>query len=182
MKYLGYLFVLGVISLGCWFLFEVLREMLRLYGEAENDLKLAVITAFGSAMAFVINNAIQSSRERKARLFEAKREAYSGFFRSFMSFLHGAAAGQEPNQNDMVEAIQALSTDVMTWGSAATVNAFNQYQRLNAQPTQDQQELFRRTENFLRALRKDLGHSDAALEHLALTKLNLRGDEHANLG
>lgn len=181
MKTLGTIFALILTCLGVWFAVELILEILRLYGVADSDLKLGVITAGGSALAFVINNAIQASRERRARLFEAKREAYAEFFEAFMSFFHRFGQGQETPMEEMVQAIQSLSTEVMTWGSAETVNAFNKYQRANAVPTDDTTELFRRTETFLRALRKDLGHSDRSLENLALTKLLLRGDEHANL-
>lgn len=144
-------------------------------------LKLGVLTAAGSALAFIINNAVQSSRERRARLFEAKRQAYGDFFKAFMSFFHKTAQGENPEGLEMVKAIQNLSTDVMTWGSAATINAFNQFQRESVMPASDQRALFLRTERFLRALRNDLGHSDANLKPFALTKLILKGDEHAKL-
>lgn len=178
MKWLGYLIVALLFVAAGWFLFEIGREILRLYSEAENDLKLGVITAAGSALAFVANNAIQSSRERRARLFEAKREAYGEFFESFMSFFHGVAGGRKPTEAELIKAIQGLSTDVMTWGGAETVNAFNNFQRANAAPANNDRELFLRTETFLRALRRDLGHSDGSLKSFALTKLIVRGDEH----
>lgn len=181
MKGLGTAIAVVLIGVGGWIAFKAIQEIVRLYNIADSDLKLGVITAGGSALAFVINNAIQSSRERRARLFEAKREAYGDFIGSFMSFFHRFAQDQEVPPHEMVNAIRSLSTDVMTWGSAATVNAFNRYQRENIIPTSDPKELFRRTEIFLRALRKDLGHNDSSLRNFALTKLLLRGDEHDNL-
>lgn len=182
MRTLAIILILAVVAFGGWLSFELIGEVLRLYRVADSDLKLGVITAGGSALTFVINNAVQSSRERRARLFETKREAYGGFFTSFTSFFHRISQGEEIPQDEMMRAIQTLSTDVMTWGSAETINAFNQYQRVNAAPAKDQKELFLRTETFLRALRKDLGHNDASLKSLALTKLLVRGDEHDKLG
>jgi len=76
----------------------------------------------------------------------------------------------------------AFTQDVMTWGSAATVNALNEYQRGGLKVTPgDMTALFQNTETLLRALRKDLGHSDATLEPFALTKLVLKPDEHHKL-
>ena len=181
MKVFGIICALIVVLLGLWFAFEIVREIIRLYSSADADLKLGVITAVGSAFAFVLNNAIQASRERRARLFEAKREAYAKFFASFMSFFHRFARDKDVSEQEMITAIQGLATDVMTWGSAQTINAFNKYQKENATPTDDMKKLFARTEEFLRALRNDLGHSDRSLEKFALTKLLLRGDEHEKL-
>ncbi|MEZ5654770.1 MAG: hypothetical protein R3E04_02600 [Sphingobium sp.] len=181
MKLLASLALIILIALLGWLTFEFIREVVRLYKAADPDIKLGVITATGSALAFVVNNAVQSSRERRARLFEAKREAYGDFIESFMSFFHKFALGEQVPEGDIVKTIQSLSTDVMTWGSAETVNAFNEYQRSNSSPTKDNNVLFGRTETFLRALRKDLGHSDIALEKFALTKLLLKGDEHEKL-
>ena len=171
-----------LIVLGAWFTYEIVREILRLYDVADSNLKLGVITAGGSALAFVINNAVQSSRERRARLFEAKRDAYGAFIAAFLSFFHRMNRGEEVPQEEMVGAIQNLSTEIMTWGSADTVNAFNRYQVENMTETTEPLILFSRTENILRALRKDLGHSDNSLEKFALTKMLLRGDEHDKLG
>ena len=174
----GLFFLLVVLILiGVLFVF---REILQLYGRADSDVKLGVITAVGSAIAFLANNAIQSSRERKSRLFEAKREAYARYFRFFMS-IFGRLESNPVTEDEMVAEVRAIATEIMTWGSAETINSFNAYQRNNAAGSPNQQELFRSTEAFLRALRKDLGHDDKSLENLALTKMNLRGNEHANL-
>lgn len=171
------LFIVATIAFGLagYAIYLFFREIIQLYSAADAELKLGVVTAFGSALAFIINNAIQSSRERRSRLFEAKREAYGSFFAAFTSFFHKIGIGEDIAADEMVTAIQKLSTDVMTWGSAETINAFNQYQRANANSTNDNNELFSRTEKFLRALRKDLGHGDSSLQKLALTKVLLRG-------
>lgn len=172
--------LIAVLAIG-WLFFEIAREVLRLYGTADPDIKLGVMTAIGSLAAFLVTNGIQSERERRARLFESKREAYGVFFKSYMAFFHKTALGEELDPDEMVRSIQSLSRDVMTWGSADTVNAFNKFQRENSSPTDDTVELFRRNEDFLRALRKDLGHKDTSLNRFALTKLILKADEHEKL-
>ena len=70
----------------------------------------------------------------------------------------------------------------MVWGSASTITAFNKFiyeSALNSDPNTKM--VFLRTEAFLRAIRKDLGHNDGALERFALTKMIVRGDEHHKL-
>jgi hypothetical protein len=152
MKAFGALIVVVIIALSVWVLITVGQEMVSLYQAADSDLKLGFMTASGSVIAFIINNAVQSSRERRARLFEAKRQAYGEFLDRFTSFFHRTALGQKVPEQDMIEAIQGLTRDIMTWGSAPTVNAFNLYQRVSVVPADDQNELFSRTEQFLRAL------------------------------
>lgn len=173
------LLLVGILG---WLSFELVREVLRLYGNAEADLKLGVITAAGSALAFVVNNAIQSGRERKARLFENKREAYDKFFEFFFSIFVSQKSGKPLTEKQLAEKFNEFTRNVMTWGSAETVNAVNEYQRsnLNVDPS-DLKALFSTTEKLLRALRRDLGHSDRSLSKFGLTKLILKADEHYKL-
>jgi hypothetical protein len=169
-------------ALLAWGTFEILRELLRLYGRADANLKLAVMTAAGSAIAFVANNAIQSARERKAQLFEKKREAYDKFFQFFHSIFSRQKTGNPVSQKEIIESLQDFTKSIMTWGSADTINSFNEYQRTNQNiDPNDLPLLFGTTEKFLRALRKGLGHSDTSLEKLALTKLIVKADEHHKL-
>jgi hypothetical protein len=157
-------------------------EIYSLYMRADANVRLGVLTAFGSAAAFVINNVIQNARERRSRLFEAKREAYSTFFRFFMSIFHRSDTENPVAEQDIVQALRDLSTTLLTWGSPDAIKAFNSFARQSAlNPSAEGYELYSRAENFLRALRKDLGHADSSLDKLALTKLIVRGDEHHKL-
>lgn len=171
-----------VVGLGLWLSFIFGRELLSLYSTAEPEVKLGVMTASGGALAFLISNAVQSSRERRARLFEAKREAYGEFFEAFPRIFEDAESDLKLGEEEMLNVIKSLRVNVMTWGSAPTVNAFGKFMRENASDTDvSPRQLFLRTEEFLRALRKDLGHDDATLDSFALTKLILHGSEHHTL-
>lgn len=181
MRWLGYLLVIIVVFMGLWLVFELLREILRIYGRADADVKLGVLTAAGSALAFVINNAVQASRERRARLFESKREAYDRFFQFLFSIFEAQRKGQEFEDENAVDNFQDFVRSVMTWGSAETVNAVNQYQQQSLAALGNFQNSFIATERLLRALRKDLGHSDNQLKNFALTKLLLKAEEHEKL-
>lgn len=173
--------LLAVAILG-WIGFELVCEVLRLYGRAEADLKLGVITATGSALAFLVNNAIQSSRERRARLFENKREAYDKFFEFFFSIFAAEKSGNPLSQDKLAEKFHEFTRNVMTWGSAETVNAVNEYQQASLNSNSSNlKETFATTERLLRALRKDLGHADNRMDKFGLTKLILKADEHHKL-
>ena len=157
-----------------------LDEIAGLYDKAEPSLRLAILTGGGSALGFIINNAIQSSRERKARFFESKREAYGAFFENFLAMFK-KREGKDKIE-DVSKTLERLRTDIMVWGSASTINAFNKYSQQSANdPDPGTIVAFQRTEEFLRSLRKDLGHNDSSLGRFGLTKMLLRGDEHDKL-
>jgi hypothetical protein len=152
------------------------REIYRLYVQATPEVRLGVMTAAGSAAAFIINNAIQSSRERRARLFDAKRTTYDKFFQLFFSFFASQRSGEEI---DAVEDMQDFVRSVMTWGSAQTINSLIQFQLASiAKTADDELYMFPHVERLLRALRKDLGHADGSLQNMALAKLIVKADEH----
>lgn len=174
---IGFLFI----ALALWLIYQLSIEVSEIYGKADADTKLGVLTATGSAAAFILNNMVQSSRERKARLFESKREAYDRFFSFFFSLFTAQRSGAELETEATVQNFQEFTRSVMTWGSAETVNALNHYQRAAEAAQENPIAIFTHTETLLRALRKDLGHSDSRLENLALTKLILKGDEHHKL-
>lgn len=172
--------ILGGMVVATWF---AVSEFVSLYGKADPNLKLGVITALGSGAAFLWNNLHQSRRERQARLFENKREAYDHFFEFFFSIFAAQKSGKPLDEGALAEKFGVFTRNVMTWGSAPTINAVNRYQVESLRATGgDMTTLFKPTEDLLRALRKDLGHSDSALERYALTKLILRAEEHHKLG
>ena len=156
-----------------------LLEIYSLYSQADPNIRLGVLTAFGSAAAFVINNVVQNSRERRARLFESKREAYATFFQFFMSVFHRSDTDDPVDEQEIIGALRDLSTNLLIWGSPNAIKAFNSFARESAErPTVQGYELYSRIENFMRALRTDLGHRDGSLDKFALTKLIVKGDEH----
>lgn len=157
-------------------------EFLTLYRLADPNLKLGVLTAIGSGIAFMWTTLHQSRRERQARLFESKREAYDKFFEFFFGIFDAQRAGKPLSDAKLVQMFSEFTRNVMTWGSAAAINAVNEYQRASTDvPPGDLKALFRNTETLLRALRSDLGHGDSALEPFALTKLILKAEEHHKL-
>lgn len=177
-KFLAFAILVGATC----FAFVIAREVWRLYGSAGADVQLGVITAAGSALAFVANNAVQSARERKARLFENKREAYDKFFEFFFSIFTSQKSGNPLGENELAEKFQEFTRAVMTWGSADTINSVIEFQRAsNGGDPNDLKKMLAPTETLLRALRKDLGHSDSAMDRYGLTKLILKADEHHKL-
>jgi hypothetical protein len=163
--------------------YAAISEVAHLYAKADSQLKLGVITAFGSAIAFIINNAIQSSRERKAKLFESKRVAYENFFQLFFSMFHAQKMGTPLSEHEIFTEFHDFVKAVMVWGSSDTIKAVLEFQRVASGGLQaaDGTALFSPVENLLRALRKDLGHSDASLKKLDLTKLIVRFEDHGIL-
>ena len=168
-----------IILLGVLFL--LVREFYALYAIAKPELRLGVLTAVGSGAALIWTSSLQAKRERQSRLFESKRAAYSHFFDLLFSMLRAQKLDSEVDQDKLMQDFSAFTQNVMTWGSAETINAFNSWQRGNLSHSDDVKTIFRNIEVLLRALRKDLGHNDTALESFALSKLILKVEEHHKL-
>ena len=180
--FLGVILVLIIAIIVAYLSYNIFLEAWVLYKAADSNVKLGMFTATGSAIAFITSNAINSSRERKARLFESKRDAYNIFFDFFFSIFKNIKSGTDYSEDQMADKISEFMRGVMTWGSAKTVNAVIEWQKQSENiDTTDLKSTFAVTEKLLRALRADLGHSDSTLKEFALTKLILKADEHHKL-
>jgi hypothetical protein len=180
--FLSLIIVLIIAAIVGYLGYKFFLEVWALYNQADSNVKLGMLTATGSAVAFITSNAINSSRERKARLFESKRDAYNEFFDFFFSLFKNVKNGTDYPEDEMVEKVSKFTRGVMTWGSAKTVNAVIEWQKQSENlDGKNIKSIFLVTENLLRALREDLGHSDSTLKDFALTKLILKADEHHKL-
>lgn len=182
MKVVGFIIALALLALGAAGALLFAIEFYELYVLAGPSVKLGIITAIGSAIALLSNNFYQSKRERQSRLFEEKRKAYDKFFEFFFAIFEGQKSGGALSDAQMQKNYSDFTRSVMTWGSASTIKAMNEYQRASLVANKsDNKKLFLITEKLLRALRKDLGHNDASLPTLALTKLVLKAEEHEKI-
>jgi len=156
--------------------------LISLFLSAEDPLRLGVLTAAVSVIALIYNNARQQVREIKSRHFVEKRQAYQKFFDFLFEMFSASRKGQRLDESQMVDKMQAIVKEIMIWGSAETINEFNSFVRATANPpAEGVPGIFGIVERLMRSLRRDLGHNDRKLEHLGLTKLLIKGDEHDKL-
>lgn len=158
------------------------REIAGLYGKAETEFKLGLITAVVSTAGVAWSVIYQRRKELDALRFERKREAYAVFFDLLFEFMKASDNGIDPLEDPTFkDRWRGLTKGLMIWGNPRTITAFNKFQSGSSQTSNDFRETVLRVESLLRQFRADLGHRDAFLKRFALTKLILRGDEHHKL-
>ena len=141
--------------------------------------KLGVLTAAVAVATFIYNNNKQQIREIKARQFAEKRAAYQKFFDLLFKIFAAERSENPLTENDMIDSMHQITKNFMIWGSADTINQYNEFTRQSSnQNPDDHLKIFDNVERLMRSFRKDLGHNDRKLEKLGLSKLLLKAEEH----
>lgn len=144
--------------------------------------KLGVLTASVGVVTFIYNNNRQQIREIKARQFNEKRQAYQKFFDFMFDIFSAQRSGVAISEADMIDRMHLITKDLMVWGSADTINQYNEFMRQSAAPQPEGSlTIFKHVETLMRSFRRDLGHNDRKLENMGLSKLLLKAEEHGKL-
>lgn len=179
LRWLGIAAIIALAIVVGWAVFAAVT----LFIAATATVKLGVLTAGVSAVALLYNNARQQAREIKSRHFVEKRQAYQKFFDFLFEMFSAQRKGTQIDEADMIDRMQVIVKEIMIWGSADTINEYNSFIRNTVDPPSDgDPKIFGTVEKLMRSLRRDLGHDDRKLERLGLTKLLIKGEEHAKLG
>jgi hypothetical protein len=154
-----------------------------LFMAASATVKLGVLTAAVSVLTIIYNNSRQQVREIKARQFAEKSQAYRKFFDFMFDIFAFQRRGAAMEETEMIDRMHVIMKELMIWGSAETINQYNQFIRLSASSAAEcSPRIFQNVEDLMRSLRRDLGHDDNKLERLGLSKLLIKGEEHDQLG
>jgi hypothetical protein len=107
---------------------------LNLFISATTTAKLGSVTAALTIVALIYNNARQQAREIKARHFAEKRLAYQKFFDFMFEIFSAQKNGLELSNEHLIEQMTLIVKDIMIWGSAETINQYNQFVRNSLSP------------------------------------------------
>lgn len=131
-----------------------------------------VLSVFGIAVAVItasINYRAAKNKETNARLFADKREVYVDLVQTVMNLLHERKANPTvEEQAALVKKFQTLRTQLLVWGSAATVLALDKMGEMEAKPESAPANMTVWMAQLFAAIRKDLGHEDTPEESVEL--------------
>ena len=177
--------LIGIVLIVAGLLFSA-YFLSNLFISASGNVKLGILTALISLIALIYNNSRQQIRDISSRHFNEKREAYRDFIDLLFEFMRAVHTSETPNAS--LERISEIQKNILVWGSAETMNAYNAFMVASVagkdsnaeQSSEDKPDLriFHAMEALLRSIRKDLGHSDRKLKKFAVTKLFIVADEH----
>ena len=154
--------------------------------EASPNIKAVIIGFAGTATVASITHQKTRRREIDARHFADKRVGYMAFIDLMFSIIL-AARGDDRDEIetavgeiDMEKDIIAFKKAIMVWGGSDLIQAWNDYE-INANKLQGTPGVIMEMDKLLRAIRRDLGHSDSTLNDGELVGLNLKPEDKEKL-
>src|SRR5947207_13987997 len=129
---------------------------------------LGVLSVAAAIIVAAIQYSQRKDKETDARLFSEKQAAYTELVGLIMGLLHEQTVGTGSEvQPDLVAKLRGIRTQLVIWGSSATLLTFDNMGSLAADTTGMPIGATKWMAELLGAIRKDLGHKDpsgAALE------------------
>lgn len=172
-KIFAWFFLIGIIGLFLW-------VFISNFLEASPNVKAGLIGFAATVSGALIAHQKTRKREIDSRHFADKREGYIKFIDLLFSMIHAAKDGEEFEMENMEEAILAFKKAIMVWGEPDLIQTWNDYE-MNADKLQGTPRAIMEMDKALRAIRKDLGHSDNTLNDGDLVGLILKAEDKEKL-
>jgi hypothetical protein len=164
-KVLSWLAALGIIALAVWAFIK----------GVEKD--PAVVGSVFTAVAGVIVVVVQRDRQKRQELESAHRKQMSPIYRQLVETVKDIDAFTSKPQEEQEAFFKDLATKLILYGPTPVVKAWNVWQRATALDSNSPATLIA-WEGVLRAVRKDLGHDNSALQPGDLLRLFVAEDDH----
>ena len=170
--------VLGL-AVGIAYLF--FSGIIKLLSTVNSDLAKAVIAGSATVLVSVVSLIISKHMEHKAKLTEEIRQkkvpAYEQLIALMFDLLFWAKAGKKkPTDQKLVKSFVDFTKQTIIWGSEDVIKAYAVF-RNAGWANMDIEEMMDTYEGLLKAMRKDLGHSDDSLQPGVLMSLFINADD-----
>lgn len=116
---------------------------------------------------------LTKAKDAEARFFVEKRTAYLGFVKLLTDVMQDAKRGDKSDPNQLAQTLLEFKRHVLVWGSGAVIQALQEFESGLSRKDMTDKERLMTMDNFLRALRKDLGHSTSTPQKGGLMSLFL---------
>ncbi len=167
---------MGVCALAVWLIYLLTSRLTH----APTDIQSAIIPTVGVVLGWIIGHYFTKRRQTAARHYDDKRRLYNAYADIIFHLLSEEMLKErnaKPSKNLTVEMVNFKKL-LTIWGGADTIKLWNE---LEACASDDGMDHLMLHEQFLRAIRKDLGHNDGALGEGELLKLTAGATERSNL-
>lgn len=153
---------------GIWNQFKVLDKQVAI------GLLTAATTILVSTTTVVLGRYLERKKEIESHFRTQKIEIYDDFLKEFFKLFNDAGAGKEPE--DMVPFLREWQRKMIVWGGQDVLKSYIDWMARLKSGEPDAKAMWM-TEDFFRAIRKDLGHSSRKLPKGAFIHLILRNAE-----
>jgi len=159
-KVLGFVIV-SLVFLAFYFL-------LQYFLSASDNVRIAIFSVCGTLLGAIFCQFLINDREIAARHHTEKKNAYMPFINLCVEVMEAQKKGEEIPFDELMEQGFNYKKELLVWGSVEVIVAMNNYEEVADEVDVSVDKLLLSVENVFRAMRKDLGHSDASLEKGAL--------------
>jgi len=171
----GLLVSLGVVALlgvGLYFFFASLLDKLNsVNSDLSKTIIAGVLTAVGAVVTLVIGKIWEQNTRNKQEVREKKIPVYEKQIATFFAAMFAEKMGNPPTTpQDLQKAFMEFTEKLIIWGSPQVISAWSAF-RLHDWSNSTTVEGFRKLEDFIRAVRADLGASNVGLPPGELVKL-----------
>ncbi len=180
-KALGVVLAIGLLGSGTWFAYRVVASLLDLIAGLQPAEKVALLTAvvtiIGSTLAIMIGRSLEKRRELEALHRDRKIPIYDEFLTGILKGFQDPDAESFKDEK-FVEFLKTWHRRLILWGGNEVVRKYAAWMLLlRNQSTDPTVESFLAFEALLRAIRKELGHSDKNVKNGVFVGFLLRQPE-----
>ncbi|QMU30144.1 hypothetical protein [Adhaeribacter radiodurans] len=131
----------------------------------------AISAAVTSVLAVNINHKKTKEREFEFLILKEKQKVYSHFYNALFDSFHNSRVGQEDFSQETLNELMNFKKGLINWGSERLIKKYLTYDNIIAGNT-NVLEIITASDEFLREIRKDLGHEEAKNINLVGVVLN----------
>lgn len=140
----------------------------------------SLATVLGGAVGVILNQRSLKKREIAETQREQKIKVYKNFMKNVImkTLKHGSQDNlEEFVEGELQETYYDVTGDLIAWGSPEFIKSYEKFREAGQKETEEPEKILLYLDQTLRAMRKDLGHSDWTIEEGGLIKLFLSDPE-----
>lgn len=167
---------LCLISLSIWLLIWVIQSIWHQFVALDPNLRVSLLTAVTTVLVatltVVLGRYFERKKEVESHYRQKKTEIYDSFLKEFFKLFNNDA-----DENvDLVPFLREWQRQMVLWGGAEVLVTFLKWRQHLAKGVPDAQSMFM-TDDFFKAIRRDLGLSNNGLERGVFARLILRNPD-----
>lgn len=166
---------LATLGLGIWASFRGIVTLARYLQSVDSDLAVAIIAASATALVSIATVTISKAYERRQAIQQELRVRKTPVYESIVTTLYQVMFASMLNEDalseDELKRFFAKTTDQLTiWGSDSVLAEWGTFKTQSGSGDNPMRAVFM-FEDFLLAVRRDLGHKNKGLQRGSILKL-----------
>lgn len=167
-----FLGIIGFIIIGLlgWGFIYLVKWIIEGLSKLNPNMAVAIVAGSVTVTVSILSVIISRHLESRAQIIKEHREkkipVYEDQIKFLFKILMGSKTGKAPNEKEIVEFMSDNTQRIMIWGSDSVLAEFVKFRRLSliADKLKNPIDFMITYEDFLKEIRKDLGHKNKGLK------------------